>query len=379
MEANNAQPGGEVVPVEVAYRLAERSKRLRRRRFEMLPLRGAGSAFSEPQGRNPGDSLTPTGLQELISSISTIGVLQPILVEVLPQGARRLVAGERRLAAARWIAVNLPDNPHAEAIPAVVCEGPLSEEERRIWQLIENLARSDLQPGELAAALLYERSAVLVAKLLAHGVAVPEHVATLDDPIARFEGLDRLRRAAGLDHVGAPWGEVLKRLGLQLSPDKARKLVAALRALPAELSADMDAHDVALHTRLSYLKLHRGRRDAAKGIWAAVKARGRPDLLTRALIETTAHPHSTPDQATEAAAAFHHQANHQRATTLRAHRLADSQQGPPRLVADELVASVRAGLAELLQQLHMGASLTRYDAGSLRLATDELREHLSAL
>ncbi len=67
--------------------------------------------------------------------------------------AMKLAAGERRLRACRWGAVNRPDNPHFAALPAVVCPGPLPDEERRIWQLVENLARESLRPGELAAAV----------------------------------------------------------------------------------------------------------------------------------------------------------------------------------------------------------------------------------
>jgi hypothetical protein len=85
---------------EVARRLAG-SPQLSRRELELLPLYGPGSVYSEVQGRQPGDSTTPGDLAELVSSISSVGVLQPILVERLPDQALRLVAGERRLRAVR--------------------------------------------------------------------------------------------------------------------------------------------------------------------------------------------------------------------------------------------------------------------------------------
>lgn len=142
------------------------SLKLRRRRFELLPLRGEGTPFTELQGRLPGDSTTPVELADLISSISEVGVLQPVLVEEIPatdegqQPGLRVTAGERRLRACLWGSTHRPDNPHFDALPAVVCPGPLSEEERRVWQLVENLAREDLRPGELAAALVLDRCAV---------------------------------------------------------------------------------------------------------------------------------------------------------------------------------------------------------------------------
>src|SRR6266480_2025694 len=154
--------------LDAARRLSA-SPGLSQRRLELLPLSGPGSIFAEVQGRRPGASTAPEDLAELASSIASVGVLQPILVERLPDESLRLVAGERRLRAARWGAANLPPNPNFEAIPAVVCPGPLPEEDRRTWQIAENLVRVDLAPGDLAAALVFERCAVLTTKLLAAG------------------------------------------------------------------------------------------------------------------------------------------------------------------------------------------------------------------
>lgn len=147
--------------VDVVRGLA--SSVLRRRRFELIPLSGDGAAYTMPQGRRPGDATTPTELADLISSIAEFGVLQPILAEEITQeaGSRprlRLVAGERRLRACRWGAAHLGDNPHFKTIPAIICPGPLSDEDRRMWQLIENLAREPLRPGEQAAARYLART-----------------------------------------------------------------------------------------------------------------------------------------------------------------------------------------------------------------------------
>lgn len=352
-------------PTEIARELA-RLGRLCQRRFELLPLAGPAAAFAAVQGRGPGASTTPAELAELISSIATVGVLQPILVEELPGGDRRLVAGERRLRAAKWGAVNLPDNPHFAAIPAVVCPGPLSEEQRRVWQLVENLAREDLQPGELAAALLYERCAVLTARLLEAGVPVAQEFAELDDPVARFRALDRLRLAAGQSRLGAPWEEVLRRLGLQLSARRVGDMVRAFAALPPELSTQMDAAKVTLATRLSYLELDRGRRAAAAELWAAVKAAGRPELLAAAVREQLTHPDVNAAQALAAAQTLHQQANAARSRTQRRGSAAAPE------IADSLVRGALGALRELLAALRGGGRLDTYDAGSLRLFGEEL-------
>ncbi|MGH3452515.1 MAG: ParB N-terminal domain-containing protein [Haloechinothrix sp.] len=360
------------VPIEtlaLARRLAT-SEQLRRRRFELLPLAGPAAPFAEVQGRQAGDSTTPSGLADLISSIATVGVLQPVLVEELPRDELRLVSGERRLRAASWGAIHLGDNPHFASIPAVICPGPLSEEERRVWQLVENLAREDLRPGELAAALLYERCAVLTAKLLAAGIPVPEDVARLDDPVERFRALDRLRLQRGASRLGAPWLEVLRRLGIQMSEERAKHLVRAFAALPQELSAEMDAAGVALATRMKFLRLDRGRSAAASELWEAVKARGRPDLLAAAVRESFEHPGVGAGEALGAAETLHREANEARARSQRV----EAREALP---SAEGVDAALEALKVLVEQLRDGARVGRYEAGSLHLYAEELLELLA--
>jgi ParB-like nuclease domain len=373
--AHHVEYVGEMRAGEVARWLTG-SERLRRRRFELLATVGLGAVFSEAQGREPGESTTPANLVELISSIATVGVLQPILVEELDEDgggrALRLVAGERRLRAVLWGARNLPANPHFGAIPAVICPGPLSEAERRTWQLVENLAREDLSPGELAAALLFERSGLLAAKLVAAGVALPAGAADLDDPAQRFRALDRIRIAAGCHTMGAPWPEVLRRLGIQMREDKARALVRAFTAMPAELSTEMDEAKVALATRLEYLQLARGRAEAAAELWAAVKRDGRPDLLHAAVHQAMDHPGLDAEAALARAGHMREAACEARAQQFsRTFGAVDAG-----LVVADVVGDALRGLRSLLGQLRAGRGLSRYDRGSLRLLAGQLAEIL---
>lgn len=375
---------------DVARRLGM-SDRLRGRHMRELPITGPGACFTDVQGREPGEGTTPEALSDLISSISSYGVLQPGLVEEHSDGTLLLVAGERRLRACRWGAIHQPDNPHFATFPAWVCPGPLSEEERRAWQLIENLAREDLAPGELAAALLYERCAMLTSRLLAAEIPVPADVAALEDPVARWRALERLRGSSTA--VAAPWTQVLRRLGLQLSDRKARALVKAFAEMPPELTWDMDAHRVALSTRLDWLRLGAGRAEAAAGIWAAVKARGAPQLLAGAVKASLADPDLEPGAAVDAAAAVRDQADQSRASRLRTHPATDNTgavpgappgPGTPEVegldaaasVPEEVAAAAITSLRTLLEQLQTGARLQRYTAGSLRLLVDELGGHL---
>ncbi|WP_233594942.1 replication-relaxation family protein [Amycolatopsis sp. WAC 04169] len=76
----------EPTPDELAGQLGF-SLRLRQRRFALLPLRGEGMPFTDSQGRGPGDSTVPEELADLISSIATVGVLQPIGVEEIDTGS----------------------------------------------------------------------------------------------------------------------------------------------------------------------------------------------------------------------------------------------------------------------------------------------------
>ncbi|GAB1646812.1 ParB/RepB/Spo0J family partition protein [Krasilnikovia sp. MM14-A1259] len=385
--------------VSLLRRLGALSPRLRQRRFELLPLRGPGSPGTDVQGRTPGDSTVPRELADLISSIAEIGYLQPILVEEIPAAdgpPRRVLAlGERRLRAGRWGAVHMEDNPHFQTIPAVVCPGPLTEEERRVWQLVENLAREPLTPGEQAAGLLFHRCAVLVGKLLAAGKPVPAEVYALDDPAERFRALERLR--AGDSRCAAPWSEVLTRLGLQMSPRKARELVRAFEFLPRDLVEDMDAHKVALHTRIRFVGLRRDQGAVADEIWAAVKSRGRPDLLAAAVAEAEAPAGAgDPGAVVDAAERGRDLSNLARAEKLRAPAPAapgptvagspgaggppgagSGSSGPGPAALDTAVVTEALGaLRRLSADLRVGARPGRFDAASLRLLAEQILQLL---
>lgn len=361
------------------------SARLAQRRFAQLPVFGDDAVAVESQGRGTGKgSMAPSDLADLISSISLVGMLQPILVEEI--GARRLlVAGERRLRAVRWGAVADPENPHFGHLPAVIAPGPLTEEERRVWQLTENLARADLRPGELGAALLLERCAVLQTRLVAADVAVPSEVARDDDPVRRFRRLEALRGQR--NDLAAPWSEVLSRLGLQLSPRKAREVVAAFAALPRELSADMDEAGVSVWARAVYARLDAGRNAAAAELWAAVRDRRRPDLLGRAAIAAVEHPRLDADGAIAFADSQHTAANQARRAALRRPAVDGDDGGGERACSEpdsalrasvprEVLSAAIDSLRSLLELLRGGCDVDRYAAGSLRMYGRELLEWL---
>jgi len=342
------------------------------RRLAYLPLTGPGAVFTEPQGRS-GESFAPESLTDLISSIAAGGLLQPVLAEEIPQpgggAAYRLVAGERRLRAMLWGAAHLPGNPHFAALPALVCPGPLSEADRRRWQVAENLARQDLRPGELGAALLWQRCALLAERLEAAGCAIPAAVAAADGPADRYRLLESLARDR--PGVAAPWRDVLASTGIAISPRRARAVTAAFRALPRDLSEDMDRHQVTVSARLEAARLA-GRDDAAAEIWQAVKERGRPDLLTAAAAARAADPglgaRAAAGRAAVMAAA---------GSEARASRRAAAPAG--QMIDPAVTEALIAGLRSLSTLLRAGGYADEYTAGSLRLLAMEVAGQLADL
>ncbi len=96
-----------------------------------------------PNPLQPRFSISEESLQELTQSIREHGVLQPLLVSASDaEGTYQLIAGERRLRAARLAGLS--------RVPVVVKEA--ATHERLELALVENLQRQDLSPLEEAQA-----------------------------------------------------------------------------------------------------------------------------------------------------------------------------------------------------------------------------------
>ena len=95
-----------------------------------------------PNPRQPREVFDPDGLSELAASIADVGLLQPLVVRRLDGDRFELVAGERRLRAARLAGL--------EQVPVIVRETGDADLLREA--LIENIHRIDLNPLEEAAA-----------------------------------------------------------------------------------------------------------------------------------------------------------------------------------------------------------------------------------
>jgi ParB family chromosome partitioning protein len=93
----------------------------------------------------PRTTFDPAKLKSLADSIETDGILQPLLVRVTEKkGVYELIAGERRLRAARLVQL--------EQVPVVIVE--VSAEKAAQLALVENLQREDLNPIEETEGIL---------------------------------------------------------------------------------------------------------------------------------------------------------------------------------------------------------------------------------
>ena len=115
---------------------------LPRSRSDEPGLRELALELVRPNPRQPRHDFGEEALLNLAESIRSRGLLQPVVVRPLAGGEFELVAGERRVRAARLAGL--------ETIPAVVRD--VEDWERLDLALAENMARVDLNPIEEARA-----------------------------------------------------------------------------------------------------------------------------------------------------------------------------------------------------------------------------------
>ena len=121
--------------------------------FGDLGIDGEGNESLQPHlisieqikaGRmQPRQSFDPEKMSDLIASVRSKGVLQPILLRSISDGNYEIIAGERRWRAAKEAGLT--------TIPALVVA--CSDEEALQMGLVENLQRHDLSPLEEAESL----------------------------------------------------------------------------------------------------------------------------------------------------------------------------------------------------------------------------------
>jgi ParB family chromosome partitioning protein len=105
-------------------------------RFEEIPI----SAI-RPNAYQPRRTFSEAAIRELAASIREVGILQPLVIRPV-EGGFELIAGERRLRAAREAGL--------ERVPVLIREA--ADNESMELALVENLQRQDLNPIETANA-----------------------------------------------------------------------------------------------------------------------------------------------------------------------------------------------------------------------------------
>jgi ParB family chromosome partitioning protein len=111
-----------------------------------VPVYEARTLYQVPIGLiredpdQPRKSFDAQGLEEMVASVTKHGIIQPVLFRRGPDGTAILVAGERRVAAARQVGLT--------EIPGIFIDGNAAE-----IALVENLQRQDLTSIEEAEAL----------------------------------------------------------------------------------------------------------------------------------------------------------------------------------------------------------------------------------
>ena len=108
------------------------------RHIQLLPIERIA-----PNPRQPRRLFDEAALRELADSIRRHGLLQPLTVQKGERGSYLLVAGERRLRAAAMAGLT--------RVPCILVR--VSDEERAILALVENVQRCDLHYIEEAAAI----------------------------------------------------------------------------------------------------------------------------------------------------------------------------------------------------------------------------------
>ena len=236
------------------------------------PLRTVSPGDIHPNLRQPRKSFAEDEIAELAASVKRLGLLQPLLVRVEPSGGYELIAGERRLRAARLAGL--------EEVPVVVVETDARGSLERA--LVENLHRSDLNPLEEAHAyreLMIEHSLTQeqVAERIGRSrVSVTNALRLLDLP-------EEVQRLLVERRLSAGHGKAL--LGLEGNPFQAR---LARRVADEGLSVRETEELVRRYGQISGIDVRPGRSGGSGRPAAVVEVQRRLSdrLGTRVRVET---------------------------------------------------------------------------------------------
>jgi ParB family chromosome partitioning protein len=175
-----------------------------------------------PRQNQPRRTIDPTEIEQLAATIRALGMIQPIVVRPLdgnPDDDYEIVAGERRWRAAQLAGMS--------TVPAII--RTLDERSTVLYSLAENIARSDLNPMELAKG--YE------SVLANHGFsqtelaeAIGQNLKTVNRILQLLKLPESVRQLIEQGLLTAKHGELI------LTAPKAQRLALAQRAVDQEWS-----------------------------------------------------------------------------------------------------------------------------------------------
>jgi ParB/RepB/Spo0J family partition protein len=240
-------------------------------------------AAIEADPEQPRTEFDPVRVRVLRDSIAQIGLIEPIVVEEVADGRYRLIAGEYRTRAMRVGLAEQPANPRFQAAAAVVFPaGAMSEPLRRAWQLVENLNRHDLTPGEIARGFRATRAALALqrAEEEARGWdCLPPGYEGAASAAVREAQLRAALAARGLSWPEPSWGEVVAFLGVPL-PAGTYARIQRILGLPPPVLERCDALGLTRNAAAALAQV--AGEDRQLALLEAARAAGDPSLVTPA-------------------------------------------------------------------------------------------------
>lgn len=182
--------------------------------FQLLPLHRVLEDSGQPR-----DQFEAEAMQELLETVRTHGILQPLQVRPLGNDYVVIEGGRRRKAAAEL---------GLDEVPCLIYSELANDLERvRAMQLISNTGRSPLTPLEDAQALwLYwlikqthavnaelGRENDILSDLLQDGDPILQQIRVLEDHIVVSLGVDAIQEYIGGGRVRVSWADVLSSAG----------------------------------------------------------------------------------------------------------------------------------------------------------------------
>ena len=159
---------------------------------------------------NPRSEITPESVADLVSSIKSLGMIQPVVAMIDADGGATLIAGHRRLAAAKLAGL--------ETVPCDILVG-VDEATAKRMTFIENLQRKDADP-------LLESE--LVGGLVKSGMTQAEIAAETG------RGREWVARRVNLANLSASWRKRVKD-GEQITTDCLEHVAAYPEAVQEKL------------------------------------------------------------------------------------------------------------------------------------------------